>query len=48
MVTKDSGAEGGMVEKISAANQLNVEVLILKRPQLNYPVVFNDIQKIDL
>lgn len=48
MVTKDSGAEGGMIEKINAANQLNVEVLILKRPQLNYPVVFNDMGQIEI
>ena len=33
LVTKDSGIQGGYFEKLSAAEKLNVEVLVLKRPE---------------
>lgn len=33
IVTKDSGAAGGLVEKLTAAEELGVGVLILKRPK---------------
>jgi len=34
LVTKDSGEQGGLIEKIYAAKELDIEVLILKRPFL--------------
>ena len=42
LVTKESGAEGGLQEKIEAANQLNAEVIIIQRPAINYPEVYSD------
>lgn len=42
LVTKESGAEGGLQEKIEAANQVNAEVIIIQRPAINYPEVYSD------
>jgi len=42
LVTKESGAEGGLQEKIEAANQMNAEVIIIQRPVINYPEVYSD------
>lgn len=33
MVTKDSGPEGGMAEKVSAAKALGIQVILLARPE---------------
>lgn len=42
LITKESGAEGGLQEKIEAANQVNAEVIIIQRPTINYPEVYSD------
>jgi precorrin-6A/cobalt-precorrin-6A reductase len=42
IVTKDSGNEGGLREKIEAAQKAGVEVIIIKRPVIHYPNVFTD------
>jgi precorrin-6A/cobalt-precorrin-6A reductase len=42
LVTKESGVEGGLQEKIEAANQVNAEVIIIQRPAINYPEVYSD------
>jgi precorrin-6A/cobalt-precorrin-6A reductase len=42
MVTKESGEEGGINEKIEAAQRLGVEVLMLMRPAMVYPEVFGE------
>ncbi|MBP1618685.1 MAG: precorrin-6x reductase [Bacteroidetes bacterium] len=42
LVTKDSGVDGGLDEKILAAQSVGAEVLIIDRPQLEYPLVFTD------
>lgn len=42
LITKESGAEGGLQEKIEAANQMNAEVIIIQRPVINYPEVYSD------
>lgn len=42
LVTKDSGADGGLQEKIAAASTVGAEVLIIDRPAMHYPVVFSD------
>ena len=42
LVTKESGAEGGLQEKIEAANLVNAEVIIIQRPAINYPEVYSD------
>ena len=36
VVTKDSGPAGGVIEKIEAAKDLRIPVILLERPDLNY------------
>lgn len=42
LITKDSGEAGGLFEKVDAAKQLGVNIHILKRPAIEYPVLYND------
>lgn len=46
LLTKDSGLEGGTKEKIEAANELGIEIIIIKRPKLDYPEVKYEIKQI--
>lgn len=46
VVTKDSGAIGGVPEKITAASKLNLPILLIERPSVNYPNVVNDMDKV--
>lgn len=46
LVTKESGTEGGVKEKIQAARQINARVLLLKRPHMDYPAIFFTIKEI--
>ncbi len=43
MITKDSGDSGGFMEKLESCIELNVKMIIVQRPSVNYPVVFDDI-----
>ena len=45
LITKDSGLEGGMQEKIESALINDVKVIVVRRPEINYGKEFNDIQK---
>ncbi len=46
LITKDSGARGGVAEKISAARQENCQVIVVQRPveQQGYNQVFTDME----
>lgn len=44
LVTKDSGAEGGLNEKIEAAHRCDVEILIISRPKIAYPACCTDLE----
>lgn len=44
LITKDSGIEGGMQEKIESALTNDVKIIVIKRPEINYGEEFNDIQ----
>lgn len=44
LITKESGDTGGEMEKIEAAKELNLEILVLKRPIIDYPVVYNKLE----
>lgn len=46
MVTKDSGDIGGTREKIEAAQEKGVEVIMVERPRVEYGKVFSDIKKL--
>ncbi|MFW6294810.1 MAG: precorrin-6A reductase [Halanaerobium sp.] len=42
IITKASGDNGGLKTKIEAAAELGIAVIVIQRPQINYPLVFND------
>ena len=42
IVTKASGDSGGLKSKIEAAVELGITVIVIRRPQINYPLVFNN------
>lgn len=42
VVTKESGAAGGLTEKIEAAKALAIPILIVSRPSIHYPRVTSD------
>ncbi len=46
MVTKESGAEGGVLEKIEAAGKLNVEIVVIERPQYDYDETLFSIEEL--
>ncbi|MGL5711843.1 MAG: cobalt-precorrin-6A reductase [Paraclostridium sp.] len=46
IITKESGKEGGFLEKINAARNLNIPVIVIVRDRVNYPKVINEINKI--
>ena len=45
LVTKNSGAAGGMAEKIASASKCGVQVLVIERPKLNYPNVYSNLDE---
>ena len=45
LITKDSGEEGGMKEKVDSALLNNVKIIVIKRPKLNYGKEFNNIKE---
>jgi precorrin-6A/cobalt-precorrin-6A reductase len=46
IVTKDGGKNDGINEKIEAARELGIEVILIERKKFDYEVVFNDIEKL--
>lgn len=46
MITKESGKAGGTIQKITSAEESGINLIIIKRPELLYPVVFNDINQV--
>lgn len=44
LLSKESGICGGELEKIEACRECGVEVLLLKRPQIDYPKVYYKIK----
>ncbi|MFD4707629.1 precorrin-6A reductase [Gottfriedia sp. NPDC058432] len=42
MVTKESGKVGSVDEKVEAAKELGIEVILIGRPKLNYGTVYTD------
>jgi precorrin-6x reductase len=41
LITKSSGKEGGVPQKIAAAKELGISVVIIKRPNISYPIAFS-------
>ncbi|WP_129596166.1 cobalt-precorrin-6A reductase [Anaerophilus nitritogenes] len=44
LVSKDSGDYGGTMQKLEAAKLMNIFVVMIQRPKLNYPHVFDNIE----
>ncbi|ADL07099.1 precorrin-6A reductase [Thermosediminibacter oceani] len=44
VVSKESGPEGGVPEKLEAARRLGIPVILIQRPPLVYPVVVNNME----
>jgi precorrin-6A/cobalt-precorrin-6A reductase len=45
LVTKDSGAAGGLEAKLTAAAALHVPAVVVSRPQLAYPNLYHDLEQ---
>ncbi|MFT9487738.1 MAG: precorrin-6A reductase [Tepidibacillus sp.] len=41
LITKESGKEGGFLEKVESAIQMGIETIVIQRPKLQYPIVFH-------
>ena len=41
MITKASGAEGGLMRKIEAARSTGIPIIVIERPAISYPFVFH-------
>ena len=48
VITKESGKEGGFVEKIDSALDLGLKVIVITRPAVNYPSVIRDVIELNL
>jgi precorrin-6x reductase len=46
IVTKESGIVGGVLEKFEAAKMLGIPVILIKRPDVNYPVVLTNVDSL--
>lgn len=46
VVTKDSGPGGGVMEKLRAAAKLNIPVILVERPVVDYPLVVRSMEEI--
>ena len=42
IITKDSGIAGGALEKFKAAQENNIKIIIIKKPEFHYDKVFYD------
>jgi precorrin-3B C17-methyltransferase len=46
LVTKSSGKEGGYPEKIKAAGEMGIPVVVIKRPRMDYPMAFRSAEEV--
>lgn len=46
VVTKDSGAAGGTIEKVEACRQLGIPIIIVDRPQIEYPNQYESLEEL--
>lgn len=46
VITKESGIEGGFLEKVNAAKNLNIPVVVIVRETIDYKTVVNEIDNI--
>ncbi len=46
MITKESGQIGSVTEKVAAAKELGIEIIMIGRPQINYGKVYSNFSKV--
>ncbi len=46
LVTKESGREGGLPEKLAAAREAGVPVVVIRRPKVQYPKVCSSVEAV--
>ncbi|SJZ42289.1 cobalt-precorrin-6A reductase [Garciella nitratireducens] len=46
MITKESGEIGGTLEKVQAALELGIQILMIERPSIEYEKIFYNIEKL--
>ncbi|MBC1527675.1 precorrin-6A reductase [Listeria seeligeri] len=46
LITKESGKQGGFQEKLAAAAELNIPVVVICRKVLNYPIEINHVTEL--
>lgn len=46
LITKESGKQGGFQEKLAAAAELNIPVIVIHRKKLNYPIEINHLSEL--
>ena len=46
VITKDSGSVGGVPEKIQAAEEAGIDVVIIKRQEIDYPIKYSSIEEV--
>lgn len=42
ILTKDSGIEGGVLEKFKAVRECRIKLIVIEKPKFNYDLEFND------
>lgn len=42
ILTKDSGIEGGALEKLKAVRECKIKLIVIEKPKFNYDLVFDD------
>ena len=42
IITKDSGIEGGVLEKLNAARECNIKIILIEKTKFEYDIEFND------
>lgn len=46
IVTKDSGVQGGVLEKLKAVKKCNIKLIVIEKPKFKYDLEFNDEEKL--
>ncbi|MPM34804.1 Cobalt-precorrin-6A reductase [bioreactor metagenome] len=47
ILLKDSGIEGGTIEKLQAAKECGKKIILIGRPKVEYPVIFGDLNLLE-
>ncbi|OPX48207.1 cobalt-precorrin-6A reductase [Clostridium thermobutyricum] len=48
IITKDSGKEGGVEEKVNSAIENNAKIILINKPKVDYGTVFNNLKDLIL